>query len=423
MHAGPNYQPPTQGARALYVCYFGLREPLVQTQVVPYLRELARGGVDVALLTFEPVTARRWPRDELAAWRRRLADDGIAWESLTYHRWPSLPATAWDVLAGAWRAARIARRRGVGLFHGRSHVGAAIGELARRAVGGRLVFDFRGLLAEGYVHGGHWRAGGLRYRLTKRAERWLLDTADGFVVLTDRAVRLLFPAGTRGRPLAVIPCCVDAARFAAAARRGRDALRREMGLDGRFVLVHTGQMGGYYLTRETAALIAAARREDPSAFGLVLTQGPHQPVIDELARHGLGPADSRVATVPPEEVPLHLGAADAALSLIHPGPSEATMSPTKVGEYLAAGLPVIVTAGIGDLDEHVAGRRVGVLLRRLDEAGYRDALRALADLRADPTLATRCRDTARELYDLETVGGPRYRALYEAVLAAPRRAS
>jgi glycosyltransferase involved in cell wall biosynthesis len=410
-------------ARTLYVCYFGLREPLVQTQVLPYLRELARGGVEVSLLTFEPVPARRWPRDELAAWRSRLAGDGIEWESLTYHRRPSLPATAWDVLAGAWRAARIARRRGVDVFHGRSHVGAAIGALARRAVGGRLIFDFRGLLAEGYVHGGHWPAGGLLYRVTKRAERCLLDTADGFVVLTDRAGRMLFPAGTPGRPLAVIPCCVDAARFAAAARSDRHALRREMGLEGRFVLVHTGQLGGYYLTRETAALIAAARREDPSAFALVLTQGPREPAIEELARHGLGPSESRVATVPPEEVPLHLAAADAALCLIRPGASEVAMSPTKVGEYLAAGLPVIVTAGIGDLDEHVAGRRVGVLLRRLDETGYRDALRALAALRADATLAARCRETARELYDLETVGGPRYRALYEAVLAAPRRAS
>lgn len=410
----------TTPVRALYVCYFGLREPLVQTQVVPYLRELVRGGAEVSLLTFEPLPARRWPRDELDAWRRRLADDGIAWESLTYHRRPSLPATAWDVLAGAWHAARIARRRGVGLFHGRSHVGAAIGALARRAVGGRLVFDFRGLLAEGYVHGGHWRGGGLLYRLTKRAERRLLDAADGFVVLTDRAVRLLFPAGTRGRPLAVIPCCVDGARFAGAARHDRDALRREMGLEGRFVLVHTGQLGGYYLTRETVALVAAARREDPSAFALVLTQGPREPAIEELARHGLGPADSRVETVSPDRVPLHLRAADAGLALIHPGPSDAAMSPTKVGEYLAAGLPVIVTAGIGDLDEHVGGRRVGALLQRLDEAGYHDALRELADLRADPTLAARCRETARELYDLETVGGPRYRALYEAVLAAPR---
>ena len=28
-------------------CYFGLREPLVQTQVLPYLLELVRGGVAI----------------------------------------------------------------------------------------------------------------------------------------------------------------------------------------------------------------------------------------------------------------------------------------------------------------------------------------------------------------------------------------
>ena len=39
---------------SLYICYFGLREPLVQTQVLPYLRELVAGGVKMSLLTFEP---------------------------------------------------------------------------------------------------------------------------------------------------------------------------------------------------------------------------------------------------------------------------------------------------------------------------------------------------------------------------------
>ena len=46
--------------RALYICYFGLREPLVQTQVLPYLCELAGGGVEMSLLTFEPEATRRW---------------------------------------------------------------------------------------------------------------------------------------------------------------------------------------------------------------------------------------------------------------------------------------------------------------------------------------------------------------------------
>ena len=50
--------------RTLYLCYFGLREPLVQTQVLPYLRQLAGQGIGVCLLTFEPGGKDRWPEEE-----------------------------------------------------------------------------------------------------------------------------------------------------------------------------------------------------------------------------------------------------------------------------------------------------------------------------------------------------------------------
>jgi hypothetical protein len=42
--------PADTAVKTLYLCYFGLREPLVQTQVRPYLRELARDGVEVYIL-------------------------------------------------------------------------------------------------------------------------------------------------------------------------------------------------------------------------------------------------------------------------------------------------------------------------------------------------------------------------------------
>lgn len=32
--------------RTLYICYFGVREPLVRTRVLPYLRELAATASD-----------------------------------------------------------------------------------------------------------------------------------------------------------------------------------------------------------------------------------------------------------------------------------------------------------------------------------------------------------------------------------------
>ncbi|HXH41820.1 MAG TPA: glycosyltransferase [Thermoanaerobaculia bacterium] len=403
-------------ARALYLCYFGLRQPLVQTQVLPYLRELAASGIGMSLITFEPELKKRWSAGAMDEWRQRLRDEGIEWHVLPYHKRPSLPATVYDIFAGARRAVMIARREKIDVFHGRSHVGAAIGALAKWRAGGRLIFDVRGFLAEEYVDSGNWKAGGLLYRLTKAAERWLYRASDGFVVLTDRARETLFLEGAAGRPVEVIPCCVDPERFAAAARYGRDSVREELGVAGRLVFIYVGALGGYYLMRETAELLAVAREQDPRVFALVLTQGSPTPMIEELHRLGFSNDDYRVMQAAPEEVPKVLRAADIALSLIRPSYARQSMSPTKFAEYLTAGLPVIATAGIGDLDTHMAHARAGVLLHSLDRTAYADAFHAIEELRRDPELADRCRGEARAHFDLHTVGGERYRRLYDAVL-------
>ncbi|MGB8508943.1 MAG: hypothetical protein WCD76_11085, partial [Pyrinomonadaceae bacterium] len=103
--------------RTLYLCYFGLREPLVQTQVLPYLRQLAGGGVAVSLLTFEPQLKERWTREELEAMKARLAGEGVRWFQLPYHKSPSALATGYDIIAGAREAVRLARRHGINVLH------------------------------------------------------------------------------------------------------------------------------------------------------------------------------------------------------------------------------------------------------------------------------------------------------------------
>jgi glycosyltransferase involved in cell wall biosynthesis len=135
----------------------------------------------------------------------------------------------------------------------------------------------------------------------------------------------------------------------------------------------------------------------------------------ELERVGFGAGDYRVMRADPQDVPRFLGAADVALSIIRASVARVASSPTKFAEYLAAGLPVISGTGIGDMDEHIAEGRVGVLLRSFDRTAYVDALRELETLRRDPELAERCRQTARARYDLETIGGVRYRRIYEAL--------
>ncbi len=395
--------------RSLYLCYFGLREPLVQTQVLPYLRELVRGGVEMSLLTFEPDPRGAW----IAEWRERLRNEGIDWHLLRYHKRPTLPATLFDILAGAWRAARIVRRRHIDVLHGRSHVGAAIGAVAKKLTGARLIFDIRGLLPEEYVDSGNWREGGMLFRLTKAAERSLFRSSDGFVVLTDRAKELLFPDGGNGKPVEVIPCCLSAARTVP--RGDRDAVRAELGVSERVVFVYLGVLGGYYLMREMVDLLAVARERDPRVYALVMTQGPAAPMVAELERAGFGAGDFRVMRADPQDVPRFLGAGDVALSMLRPSIARVASSPTKFAEYLASGLPVLSGPGVGDMEVHITEGRVGVVLRAFDRAAHAEALHDLEILRRDPDLAERCRQTARTRYNLETIAGPRYRRLYDAL--------
>jgi hypothetical protein len=56
----------------------------------------------------------------------------------------------------------------------------------------------------------------------------------------------------------------------------------------------------------------------------------------------------------------------------------------KFAEYLAAGLPVVASAGVGECDAILRERCCGVSLEHSDTAGWQDSLRPLVErLRAD----------------------------------------
>lgn len=388
----------------------------MQTQVLPYLRELRSDGVEVSLLTFEPELRTAWTSEQRREWEARLAEQGIRWYCLPYHKRPSLPATVYDIVQGGRFAAALRRREGIDVFHGRGHMAAAMGMLAKRMAGGKLLFDIRGFMPEEYVDAGVWPEGGRNYRITKRVEGGMLQAADGFVVLTERARELLFPGSTdrdaRGRPIAVIPCCVDLARFRASWNLDREQRRAELGVTGRRVLVYVGALGGWYLTAEMAQFLAAAHRRDPQTFSLILTQSPPEQIAEPLRRAGVAEGDTLIRKVAPAEVPDYLRAADLALSFIKPCYSKLASSPTKMAEYLASGLPVVCNAGIGDVDALVERERVGVLLHALNDEAYTAALEHAERLTAEPDIAERCRTVAEQYFDLHSVGGERYRDLY-----------
>jgi glycosyltransferase involved in cell wall biosynthesis len=411
----------------LYLCYFGLREPLVQTQVLPYLREVGKSGVKVSILTFESEPQIKWSKEQIAAEREKLAKEGIDWDFLTYHKRPSAPATLYDVLCGAFFVRRKVKKEKIDVLHARSHVPAMMGALVKTLSGRakpKLLFDIRGFFPEEYTDAGIWQENGRLYRTVKKVERWLLKKADGFVVLTEQAREILFPESAetgfdaKGRPVEVIPCCVDLKRFESANDKTRSEMRRKLNLENRFVMVYVGSFGGWYMTRETADFYGELKRQRKNAFALVLTQSKPEMIESLLRERGFFDADFLITRAAPAEIPLYLSAADAAVSFIKPCYSKKASSPTKNAEYLACGLPIIANDEIGDTTRLTKEDETGVIIKEFNAAEYSAALSELQRLLENKeTLSEKCKESARKRFDLISVGGQRYRRIYERLLA------
>jgi glycosyltransferase involved in cell wall biosynthesis len=292
--------------------------------------------------------------------------------------------------------------------------------LAVKLLGGmRFLFDLRGLLADEYADAGHWKRGGVKYRLAKRMERVFFRRADALVMLTCaiKAQLLVTERALFGRAadIDVIPCCVEMDRFRSDPEQWR-ATRRKRGWENKRVLIYVGKLGSWYLVEEMARFFAEARQEDGRFFFQVLTQSDPSTMKQALEAARVPREAYDVDFVPPGEIPQILGAADAGISFRTVGSGARSASPTKVTEYLAAGLPVVSTRGIGDWDDIFGKQNLGVTVAQLHRDEYRQAARRLIDLIDDPITAVACRAFAERERSVEMVAGPRYLSVYNRLL-------
>jgi len=101
------------------------------------------------------------------------------------------------------------------------------------------------------------------------------------------------------------------------------------------------------------------------------------------------------------DMPLFIRLFDVGMFFIRPVASKRGSAATKLAEFLACGVPVIINDGVGDSGDIVRKGRVGLVLPRVDMETFEHSLLDVRALLADREVASRCRGLARELFDVE----------------------
>lgn len=378
--------------KVLYITYDGLTDPLGRSQITPYLNSLCEFGVRFTVVSFE----KGGGGSGISA--------GIKNVRLKYHKNPPVISTAFDIACGAMAAVSQARSQGIGIVHARGYVAAAIALVVKKACGANFIFDMRGFWADERAEAGLWRKGGALYRIAKRFERAFFENADHVISLTEAGKSAISGFSYAGRvkaPVTVIPTCVDLSRFVPA----------EAGPGpGKMRLVYSGSLSTWYMPDAVlgfASFVNARGRlkelkvltmEKEYAQGLFAKKGAGFVKIDS--------ADYR-------DMPKLLAHSDAGLAFYRQGFSRKGCCPTKMGEYLACGIPVVVTAGVGDSDAILRSEGVGVVLGGFSTDSYASALKELDKLLAEGgALRERCRRAAEKHFSLEE-GVKRLMRIYE----------
>jgi glycosyltransferase involved in cell wall biosynthesis len=405
-------------ARVLYVSHNGMLENLGQAQVLPYLRGLVKRGFEFDLLSYE---LPHVSDDAIQTLRRTLRDDGIRWHPMRRAKDPRLRVKIEESARGSWNALKAALERRPAIVHGRSYLPTAVADVvATMLPRTRLVFDCRGMLGDEYVDAGYWTKDRLEYRILKQYERRAFRRAEGVVVLTETLRKMAVDGGWLGRKthIASIPCCVDLERFRFNPSERRET-RLKLGLSDRLVLVYSGSLGSWYEEPQMASFAGHIRRQSRRPVSvLLLTHHDTSELVSQLKSAGFSHNEILVRKVAPPDMAAYLSAGDLAMSFIKSCFSKQGSSPTKVAEYLACGLPVVLNGDIGDQADLAVEHDACVVMPALSEKQLVQAAERALPLahRSIDERAGIGRRVATQRFGLESVGVPRYEALYRQVL-------
>jgi glycosyltransferase involved in cell wall biosynthesis len=396
-----------------------MTDPLGQSQVIPYLQGLSKKGYRFTLISFEKIDRYQKYAKVIG---KLLAPFDIAWAPLKYHKLPPVLSTLFDMWLMWIKTKRLHQQESFQIIHCRSYLAALIGLRMKRKYGTKFIFDMRGFWADERVEGGLWNLKNPVFRLVynyfKAKETEFLEEADFTISLTHAAKQEILSWPTlksNSLSIEVIPCCADLQHFNRQNVRKDDSmlLRNKLGItEAEFVLVYLGSLGTWYKLDEMLRFFKVLLTYKPHAKFLILTKDVDYPLFSLIDEIGIPEEKIVLQSAERQEVPTYLSLSHLAIFFYHPTFSKKATSPTKQGELMGMGIPIICNAGVGDTSMIIRESDSGVVIEEFSESSYIDICQNLEKILSMPLM--KIVESASDIYSLDR-GVEGYARVYEKI--------
>ncbi|MBS1522320.1 MAG: glycosyltransferase [Bacteroidetes bacterium] len=360
----------------LYISYDGMTDPLGQSQVIPYLIALSEKGFAFTILSFEKKARYTERKDQIKA---ILDSAGIRWEPLIYTKSPPVLSTMYDYFRMNRRASGLHKSINYNLIHCRSYISALAGLLLKRKYNLPFIFDMRGFWANERVDGQLWNLKNpvfkSVYQFFKKKEIEFINKSAAIISLTKAAKdEILKWKNLQIEPdkITVIPCCVDTMLFdpGKVTADQQQVVRQKLNISKEtFILGYLGSIGTWYMLDEMLQFFSLLKKQIAGAKFLFVTEDNPESIIEKAHQFGINADDIIITKAERKEVPIMISLFNYGIFFIKPAYSKIASSPTKQGEIMSMGVPVVCNSGVGDSD-HIVGMYNSGFVVPIDDHDY-----------------------------------------------------
>ena len=292
------------------------------------------------------------------------------------------------------------------IIHCRSYLPNLIGLLLKLITRNSLVFDMRGLWAEEILlslkNGQHSNI----YKTLNFLEKISIYFSDSIVSLTYGAKYFLEKKyKIKRNKIVVIPTCVDTRKFKFD-RKNENKIKK-------FSCIGT-ILSDWFLFDWLKRFIYCVHEIDSSAQFEIISRDNKNVIFEKFNFNHEISKKITIKSACPDDIPDLIKHHCASAMFFTPGLSKLGSSPTRFGEILATGKPVICNTGIGDLDDLITKNNVGVLVKDDDLKSMKDSVEKLYELISNPITQEKCRALAESFYSLYS-GVNQYSKIYNSL--------
>jgi len=307
------------------------------------------------------------------------------------------------------------------LIHCRSYVPSLIGLGFKKKYHVKFIFDMRGFWADERVDGNLWDLNKFYfkwiYNYFKKKEKKFIQYADKIVSLTQNGKEEMLTWNILDlsiKKIEVIPCAADYKVFDLVSPKKRKQAKLNLGLNpSQFVLSYIGSLGTWYMADEMLQFFSILKQKIPSAKFLFLTPDDKAIIIRKAKKYNLSENDFIIKFSNRKDIPKYAHASNFSIFFIKPAYSKKSSSPTKMGELMAMGIPLICNSNVGDVALIMNKVNAGFCLDKLALPSFKEIIPKLKSWQENTP--ENIRENSKQFYDLQN-GLNLYIDIYQKIL-------